>query len=329
MKLSKQAKLIFLLLTMVTFSLTQEAENCLPGKCHKCTYLGESFSCDECYFSSRILAPKEEGQELDHFKCSETNDIAIENCISLEIDPQTGVSDKDTCNTCQPGYFLSLAGSKCEKFQIQNCIAGTLTDEGLQQCMICIPQYAVYGNECKKIDSDDKIDNCRSYLTIDIPNANTEAFLKKNKFYSKIDVSNLKAEQIFCATCSEGYYETSNSKECTRDKEKTKCQEGEQAQGETTTCVECSLARDYWSTGVSNRFNDAQVCVFQKTDLTKDVHTDLDVPVMVWIISLAIICIGVCFVQCDIFGSRKHLFAENKKRIRRNFDEEKQVLASN
>jgi hypothetical protein len=60
---------------------------------------------------------------------------------------------------------LDLVDTKCEKFQISKCLQGTKDTNGIENCVSCVTGYAVYGNECVKVKSDDSIKNCYRYLT--------------------------------------------------------------------------------------------------------------------------------------------------------------------
>lgn len=42
-------------------------------------------------------------------------------------------------------------------------------------------------------------------------------------------------------------------------------------------------------------------------------ESDFEVSKYFWAIALVVIMVVICIVQCNIFASRKHLYAENKK----------------
>jgi hypothetical protein len=74
--------------------------------------------------------------------------------------------------------------------------------------------------------------------------------------------------------------------------------------------------------GAENNYNDRQICVYKSTNETEKTNSSFDVPLYIWIGSLVVIFIGLCIIQCNIFGSRKHLYAENKDGyIRKNKDD--------
>jgi hypothetical protein len=141
-KMKSVAALLSLIVLVVSVH-TQIDPNCPEGKCAKCTYTGEERSCDSCYYSSRYLTAKKQSQNKDHFACSATNNITLDNCISLELDPATGLSKPDVCAVCQKSFYLNPDTKKCEKFQVSNCISGETSIDNKQVCTMCVETFSV------------------------------------------------------------------------------------------------------------------------------------------------------------------------------------------
>lgn len=282
-------KLVVTLLCLSTLahqalSQTTPQPNCPAGKCAKCEYTGQGYSCLQCYYSKRFLAPKTEGQTKDHFGCTEKNDITLPDCISLEQDQNTGESI-DFCYSCQKTFYLKPDTKTCERIQNFNCITAELDQDNIPRCTICNEGMSVQDGDCKKIPSDQVISNCR---------------------YHGVDSN----KNPICAVCKDQYYEGPDSKTCIQSAEATRCIKGIMTQGDG--CADCMIRRDYWATAVFNNYNDRQVCVYTKTGESKKDNHDLVIPLYFWYISLVVVVFGICVIQCIIFGSRKHLYAENK-----------------
>lgn len=293
----------FLVIVLMLISATVQLElsdngNCVIGKCTKCSYLTGGFSCSNCQHSRRVIVPNQEGETFQHFSCS-TEKIQIEDCVELDELP-SGESDPTKCVKCRWGYTLTSDQSKCKVIQFPDCLQSIfITEEGkeIEQCEICYKGYLVQDGACKKVDSDIKIQNCNLYARDPIDG------------------------EIFCFLCADGYYESQNSKQCVKDAEKAKCVEGQQAQDQTTTCVQCEAKRDFWATSLQNNFSDRQICSYQQTVGTKMPENNLEISKYFWAIALIVIMFVICIVQCNVFASRKHLYAENKKGYRPQLQE--------
>ena len=318
----KNACKIVLLVLLVQFTLSQEpVKNCQPGKCAKCLYKAQGYSCENCYFSKRIYAEKEEGQEDQYFTCSEENDIEIENCAKLDLDPQTGLSDPKLCESCALGYFEANNNTDCKKFQIPNCNGGFYDAQNDKEvCMVCQAGFVVKNNECVNIQTSDKIDNCKIYITVS-NNQNEKAREYIKKSHPHFNFEEFQEDLIYCQACKSGYYEESPTK-CTKNAEKAKCIQGKQDVGQTTTCIDCAYEKDFWSIGPLNNYDERQICVYKSTRNTEGHLNDLDVPVYLWIVSLCLICLGICVIQCKMFAPRTNMYAENKPGYVRPEDEE-------